>query len=409
MNKQTNYNELIRNAIKGLKNNSELSGEDGVFTPIIKAVIEQALNEELNTHIAETKGKNRKNGRVQKAVKTTYGKIPVEYGRDRDGSYKPVFLAKRQTTLGKSLDHKIISLYAKGMSQGDIAEHLKELYGIDASKALISSITDAVIAEAKEWQNRPLDDLYALLWLDASFFKVRENGKVVSKAVYSILGLDMNGHKNLLGMYIAQKESASFWRNVLNELTARGVKDVLIACIDNLKGFNEAIKSVFPQAVVQLCVVHKIRHTMGAVSHKNKKMFLQDLKKVYQAPTKDMAEQHLDELEEKWGKSYGYAIDSWRRDWEEITPYFEYPPELRKIMYTTNMIESFHSQLRKITKTKRVFSGEMSLQKLLYLVQADITKKWNQPVHNWGKVLSQLIIIFEGRIDPELTLRKLAR
>ncbi len=408
MSNKINYNKLIANAIKGLKNKNELSGENGVFTPIIKAVIEAALEEELRAHIGNSEEKNRKNGKARKSVKTAYGQIEIEPSRDRLGTYEPQFLAKRQTTLGKSLDHKVVSLYAKGISQADIVDYLKQLYGIDASKALISNITDNIIAKAREWQNRPLDEKYIILWLDASFFKVRENGKVVKKAVYSILGLNIRGHKELLGMYIAETESASFWLKVLNELVARGVKDVFIACIDNLKGFKEAIRTVFPKTVIQQCVVHKIRNTMGSVSTKDKKEFLKDLKTVYKAPTRDLAEKNLDELEDKWSKYYRHVIASWRNDWQELAAYFDYPEEIRKIMYTTNTIESFHSQIRKITKTKRVFSGDMSLKKLLYLVQADITKKWTQPMHNWSKVLAQLMIIFEDRLDPESTMRTMA-
>lgn len=271
--KKIDFNQLKEQAIKRLKNNADLTGNDGVFTPIIKAVIEEALEQELREHIANSKGKNHKNGKAPKTVKTAYGPINIEPSRDRQGTFKPDFLAKRQTTLGKSLDYKIINLYARGMSYTDIRSHLQELYGLDVSEALMSNITDSIVNDAKEWQNRPLEELYVILWLDASYFKVRENGRVVKKAVYSIIGLNTRGRKELLGMYVDSSESASFWRKVLNELQSRGVKDVLIACIDNLKGFKEAIASVFPNAVIQQCVVHKIRNSMGSISEKDRKLY----------------------------------------------------------------------------------------------------------------------------------------
>ena len=407
--KKIDFNQLKQEAIYRLRNNAELSGNDGVFTPIIKAVIEEALEQELQEHLEQGEGKNRKNGKARKTIKTAYGTIDIEPSRDRDGSFQPVFLPKRQTTLGKSLDTKIISLYARGMSQADISDHIQELYGIQASKALISNITDAVMDDAKEWQNRPLEEVYTILWLDASFFKVRENGRVIKKAVYSIIGLDITGRKQLLGMYINDTESASFWRKVLNELQARGIKDVLIACIDNLSGFKKAISAVSPDTVIQQCIVHKIRNSMGSVSSKDSKAFLEDLKSVYKASTEELARKNLDNMYQKGQKKYDFVIESWQNDWQELSAYFDFPPELRKIMYTTNTIESFHSQLRKITKTKRVFSGEESLQKLLYLVQQNITKRWTHPVHNWRKVLRQLFVIFEGRLDKEKAMKALAK
>ena len=402
-------NQLKEQAIYRLRNNAELSGHDGVFTPIIKAIIEEALEQEMQEHLAKGEGKNRKNGKARKTIKTAYGTIDIEPSRDRDGSFEPIFLPKRQTTLGKSLDQKIISLYARGMSQADIADHMQELYGMSASKALISNIVDTVKDTAKEWQNRPLEEVYTILWLDASFFKVRENGHVINKAVYSIIGLDTTPHKQLLGMYINNTESASFWRKVLNELQARGVKDVLIACIDNLSGFKKAINAVFPDTIIQQCIVHKIRNSMGSISTKDSKPFMEDLKSVYKASTEDLARKNLDNMYQKWKKKYDYVIESWQNDWQELSAYFDFPPELRKVMYTTNTIESFHSQLRKITKTKRVFSGEESLQKLLYLVQQNITKKWTHPVRNWRQVLRQLFVIFEGRLDKEKTMKALAK
>jgi len=406
--KKIDYNKLIEKAINCLKKNAELTGVNGAFAPIIKAILEEFLEQELLEHIAKGEGKNRKNGKAPKTVKTAYGPVEIEPSRDRNGTFEPEVLAKRQRTLGNSLDHKIISLYARGMSYDDIKSHLLELYGLEVSAGLISNITSKIMQKAEEWQNRPLEKTYTILWLDASIFKVRENGRVVKKAVYSIIGLNIKGHKDLLGMYINSTESASFWRKVLNSLQSRGIKDVLIACIDNLKGFKKAIEAVFPDTVIQQCIVHKVRNSMGSISEKDRKPFMEDLKSVYKAPTEALASENINSMYEKWGDKYDFVLDSWRDEWGDLSAYFDFPPELRKIMYTTNTIESFHSQIRKVTKTKRVFHGEDSLRKLLYLVQLNITKKWTHPVQNWRQVLRHLLLIFKGRIDKDEVMKSMA-
>ncbi len=290
------------------------------------------------------------------------------------------------------------------MSHADISDYVRDMYGLQVSKTLISQITDNIISKVKEWQNRPLEPVYAVVWMDAIHFKVREEGRIISKAVYCLLGLDQQGNKDLLGMYIGQTESASYWLKILNDLKSRGLEDILIACIDNLKGFKEAIASVFPQTDVQQCVVHQVRNSMKHIASKYSKEFLGDLQAIYKAPNAEAAEDSLRLLEDKWGEKYAHVVRSWQVNWAELSAYFKYPPEVRKIIYTTNMIESFHSQLRKVTKSKRVFPSDMALMKLLYLVQENVTRKWTVPIHNWGQVLSQLSIIFEDRLRLDLKM-----
>jgi putative transposase len=276
------------------------------------------------------------------------------------------------------------------------------MYGMEISEATLSSITDSIIPKVKEWQNRPLEGVYPIVWLDAIHFKVKEEGRVVSKAVYCILAVNQQGNKDLLGMYLGDSESSTFWLNVLTELQNRGVQDILIACIDNLAGFKEAISVAYPRTEIQQCVIHQIRNSLKYISYKDSKEFLADLKLIYQADTKDMAESQLVNLSEKWERKYPLVIKSWTKNWEELSAYYKYPQAVRKVIYTTNAIESFHSQLRKITKTKRVFTSDMALLKLLYLVQREVTKKWTMPIHNWNQALSHFSIIFENRLKLDL-------
>ena len=397
------WEQLKEEAVKKLRNNKELSGKNGAITPIIKMIVEAALEQELQEHLSQSK-ENRKNGKARKTIKTSYGNVEIEPSRDREGTYEPQFIKKRQMTLGSAVDEKIIALAARGMSQADIAEYIEDIYGLNVSKAFISQITDNVIAKVKEWQNRPLEAVYVIVWMDAIFFKVREEGRIVSKAVYCLLGLNQHGKKELLGMYIAKTESSSYWLNLLNDLKSRGLEDILIACIDNLKGFKEAIGSVFPKADVQQCVVHQVRNSIKYIASKFSKEFLNDLKAIYKAPSLEIAEDALKILEDKWGDKYAHVVKSWQTNWPELSAYFKYPAEIRKIIYTTNVIESFHSQLRKITKSKRVFPSDMALMKLLYLVQENVTKKWTAPMYHWGEVLSQLSIIFGNRLKLDLRM-----
>ena len=396
-----NWNELKDQAIAKLKESGELSGKNGAMLPLIKDLLETALQVELSEHLKEDNA-NRRNGRSKKQLKTDYGYLDLETSRDRIGSFEPQLVKKRQTTLGSALNKKILGLWAKGMSYADIRSHIEEMYGMEVSEGALTAITDSIIPQVKEWQNRPLEAIYPIIWLDAIVFKVKEEGRIVNKAVYCILGVNQQGIKELLGMYIGHSESATFWLNVLTELQNRGLEDILIACIDNLQGFKEAIRSIYPQTEIQQCVVHQIRNSLKYVASKDSKEFMQDLKLVYQADTQDMAEFQLDSLSDKWAKKYPLVIKSWRSNWVELSAYFKYPKDIRRVIYTTNTIESFNSQLRKITKTKRVFSSEMALLKILYLIQEDVTKKWVMPMHDWKQTLSQFSIIFEGRLKLDL-------
>jgi len=324
--------------------------------------------------------------------------VDIVTPRDRLSSFEPQLLAKRQTILGDALDHKIIALYSRGMSYNDICKHLEELYGLSVSPATLSKITDSVIEEVKTWQNRPLESVYPFMWLDAIHYKVKEDGAIKTKAVYCLIGVNREGNKDLLGLYISENEGARFWLNVLADIQNRGVKDILIACIDNLKGFAEAIETIFPQTEVQLCIVHQIRNSTRFVPTRDIKNVIKTLKEVYEAPTKEQAEKGLALLEEDWGKKYPAMIRSWLANWERLSNYFKYPKEIRKMIYTTNIIESFHSQLRKVTKSKRIFSSDMSLFKLLYLVHSNIKEGWTGPIGGWKQTFAQMMILFEERM-----------
>lgn len=399
-----NFEAFEKDAIAQLKGGKPLSGKDGVLTPLIKRLLETALNAELDHHLNNNEENNRRNGKSAKHIKTGHGGFQLETPRDRNASFEPEIVKKRQTTLGNSVEQKVISLYALGMSYLDISKHMEELYGLELSPAALSSITDKIIPLVKEWQARPLDSVYPFVWMDAMHYKVKEEGRVAARAIYTILGLNQQGCKEVLGIYLSETEGANFWLSVLSDLSNRGVQDILIACIDGLKGFSEAINTIFPKTEVQLCVVHQIRNSLKYVASKDQKDFLKDLKLVYKAATRDLAEQKLEELAENWGKKYPIVIKSWRANWDKLANYFKYPPDIRRIIYTTNVIEGFHRQIRKVTKTKGAFTSETALLKLLYLVIQRISEKWNQPVHNWSLTISQLTIMFEGRLQLELSI-----
>ncbi len=389
-------------ALKALQSGKPLNGKDGVLTPLIKQLTEAALQAELDQHLKSCKEPNRKNGSSAKTVKSSSGTFELNTPRDRTGSFEPQLLKKNQTKLTDEIDSKILSMFALGMSYSDMRQHVGEMYGLEVSQATISSITDRLIPEMKEWQQRPLDEVYSFVWLDAIHYKVKDNGRYVSKAVYSILGLNIEGKKELLGLYISESEGANYWLSILTDLHHRGVKDILIACVDGLTGFPEAIATIYPDTEVQLCVIHQIRNSMKYVASKNQKAFMNDLKPVYRAATKDAAEMALDELEAKWGSLYPFVLQSWRRKWENLTVYFKYPENVRKVIYTTNAIEAVHRQFRKLTKTKGAFPNENSLMKLLYAGILNASKKWTMPIQNWNLTLSQLAIYFEGRLDKVL-------
>ena len=396
-----NLEEIKKKALAQLRSGQSLYGKDGAFAPLLKSFLEAAIEGELDAHLDEEERKdgNRRNGKVQKTVQTNTGPIEIETSRDRNSTFEPEIIKKRETILADTLESKIIGMYGLGMSFRDISSHLKEVYDADISHATMSAITDRVIPAIKEWQARPLEPVYCIVWLDAMHYKVKEEGKIVSRALYHILGINVEGRKDLLGMYVSESEGATFWLSVLTDLRNRGVEDILIASIDNLKGFAEAIQSTFPQTEVQSCIVHQIRNSLKYVTSKDQKAFIADLKLVYRASTKDLAEQELDALEQKWGKKYPLVIKSWRSNWPKLSTYFKYDPAIRKLIYTTNAIEGFHRQVRKVTKTKGAFPSDMALLKLVFLAYRNIRKKWTSPLQNWGLTVSQLSIWFEGRLN----------
>ena len=345
---------------------------------------------------------NRRNGKTKKTVQTGHGPVALETPRDRKGSFEPQLVKKRQTVLNESLDEKVLALYGLGMSYQDIRGHMEEMYGTEISQGLLSKITDKLLPVITEWRNRPLESVYTVLFLDAMFFKSRENGKVVTKAVYNLLGINQAGHKDILGFYTAESEGSHFWLGILNDLKARGVEDILIACIDGLKGFPEAISATFPQTEVQLCVVHQIRHSIKYVASKDQKAFMVDLKKVYQADTKELAEQRLLELDDTWGQLYPLVLRSWQDKWEQLSAFFKYSTDIRRLVYTTNPIKGFHRQVRKFTKSKGSFTSENALVKLLFCAYQRIKEKWCQPMYNWALIISQLDIYFPGRLKLEI-------
>ncbi len=392
-----------KEAVKQLKSGKPLSGKEGVLTPLIKRILENAIHGELEAHLEgePAEGKNRRNGKTSKTMKSEHGAFELEAQRDRNSTFEPEIVKKRQTTLAPALEGKILSLYGLGMSYSDISGHIEEMYGIEVSPATISSITDKIIPVIEEWRSRPLDAVYPLVWMDAMHYKVKEEGRVVPKAIYTILGVNQKGLKEALGIYVSEAEGANFWLQVLTDLSNRGVKDILIASIDNLKGFPEAITTIFPATDVQLCVVHQIRNSLRYVASKDQKAFMLDLKEVYRASTKSLAEQKLKELGESWGKKYPVVVKSWNTNWERLSQYFKYPEDIRRIIYTTNIVEGFHRQIRKVTKTKGAFTSDTALVKLIYMAIQNISKKWTQPMRNWSLTISQLAVFFEGRLKLE--------
>lgn len=403
-----NFEEFKNKAIADMKAGKALVGKDGIFTPLMKQFLEAALEGEMVSHMAscleESENQNRRNGKSSKMVQSPMGAFELETPRDREGSFDPQIVKKRQTVLNASLDNKILGLYGLGMSYQDITSHLKEMYDFDVSAGTISAVTDKLIPLITEWRSRPLEAIYPVLFLDGMYFKSRENGKVITKVIYNILGINQEGYKEILGFYVADSEGANFWLGVLNDLKQRGIQDVLIACVDGLTGFPEAIKGAFPKTEVQLCIVHQIRNSLKYVASKNHKEFMKDLKMVYQAPNKDIAEINLLKLEEKWGEKYPMVIKSWHTNWENLSHYFQYSGEIRKLIYTTNAIEGFHRGVRKFTKTKGAFTSETALFKLVYCAIQKIAEKWTAPLQNWALTISQLDIYFEGRLNLELNV-----
>ena len=388
--------------IQGMYQGKPLLGNGGLLTSLVKAFTQIALQGEMDAHLNDSTleaGTNRRNGVSSKTMQCASGSFELEVPRDRNSSFEPTLVKKRQTILTEELDNKILALYGLGTSYDDISSHLSEIYGVEVSAATISSVTDKLMPMIAEFRARPLESIYAVVFLDAMFFKVRQDGKVEPKALYNIMGITQSGHKEILGFYSAESEGAHFWLGVLNDLKARGIEDILIACIDGLKGFPEAIAASFPSTEVQLCIVHQIRNSLKHVASKSQKEFMVDLKAVYQADTKDLAEYHLLKLDEKWGKKYPMVIKSWNQNWENLSTYFKYSKEIRKLIYTTNPIEGFHRQVRKYTKTNGSFTSENALFKLVFCAIKQITAKWNMPIPNWGLTVSQLDIFFPNRLN----------
>lgn len=391
-------------ALKQLREGKDLTGKDGILTPLIKQLTEAAMQAELEKHLSDKEQSNRKNGSTSKTVKSPAGSFELDTPRDRAGSFEPQLVKKHQTHLTDELERKIIALFSLGTSYQDIRMHIEELYGIHVSNGTINAVTDKLLPELQAWRERPLEAVYPIVWLDAIHYKIKENGRFISKAVYTILGLNIDGKKELLGLYLSESEGAHHWLSVLTDLHNRGVQDILIACVDGLKGFPEAIESIYPKTEIQHCIIHQIRNSMKYVASKNQKAFMADLKCVYKAATLSAAESALDDLEAKWGDKYPIVIQSWRNKWATLSAYFKYPDYVRTVIYTTNAVEAVHRQFRKLTKTKGGFSNESSLLKLLYAGMLKATERWSHPVQNWNLTLSQLTIHFEGRLDGHIDL-----
>ncbi len=391
-------------ALKQLREGKDLTGKDGILTPLIKQLTEAAMQAELEEHLSDKEQSNRKNGSTSKTVKSPAGSFELDTPRDRAGSFEPQLVKKHQTHLTDELERKIIALFSLGTSYQDIRMHIEDLYGIHVSNGTINAVTDKLLPELQAWRERPLEAIYPIVWLDAIHYKIKENGRFISKAVYTILGLNIDGKKELLGLYLSESEGAHHWLSVLTDLHNRGVQDILIACVDGLKGFPEAIESIYPKTEVQHCIIHQIRNSLKYVASKNQKAFMADLKCVYKAATLSAAESALDDLEAKWGDKYPIVIQSWRNKWATLSAYFKYPDYVRTVIYTTNAVEAVHRQFRKLTKTKGGFSNESSLLKLLYAGMLKATERWSHPVQNWNLTLSQLTIHFEGRLDGHIDL-----
>jgi transposase-like protein len=389
---------------KDIKSGKGISGSDGALGSLIKQLTEAALAAEIDSHLSQDLNKNRKNGYASKTMKSDHGKFELDVPRDRNGSFEPQIVKKNQTTITDEIEKKMLSLYALGNSYSQISKHIEDIYGVEFSKAAISAVTDKIIPMLQEWKTRPLEAVYPFIFLDAIHYKVKEDGRYISKAFYTVLGVRVDGKKEVLGLYLGESEGAKFWLQVLTDLNNRGVQDILIASIDGLKGFPEAINSVFPDTEVQLCVVHQIRNSLRYIGSMNQKQFAHELKAVYQAFTKEEAEHELDKLEEKWGRKYPIVFQSWRNKWDNLSVYFKYPEDIRRVIYTTNIIESVHRQFRKLTKTKGAFPNDDSLLKLLYVGIQNAEKKWTMPVRNWSLTISQLAIHFDGRLDDALDL-----
>ena len=399
--------QLAKELAKGCKTIGDIEER---LKELFKDTLQQALEAEMDYHLGYEKHSaeginsgNNRNGYSKKSVRTRSGEAEIEIPRDRNGEFEPQIIRKYQTTASE-LEDRIVAMYAKGLSTRDIEDQMRDIYGVDVSPALVSKVTDKILPQVSEWQSRPLEPVYPIMYLDAIHFKVRKDNRIITKAAYTVLGISVTGHKEILGIWIGENESASFWLGVLNDLKNRGVEDILIVCKDGLTGFSEAINAVFPQTELQLCVIHQIRNSMKYVSYKDRKPLMADLKPVYQSLTLEEAELKFEEFKEKWEKKYPLGIRSWENNWLELTAYFKYPQEIRRIIYTTNTVEGYHRQLRKVTKTKTAYPTDDALRKIIYLATLDITRKWTMPVQDWGRCLSQLTIYFGDRLTSRMII-----
>ena len=398
--------ELLSSLLANYKKPEDLIGENGLLKQLTKRLVERALDAEMTVHlgherhapVANASG-NTRNGHSRKTLKGEFGELPIEVPRDREGSFEPQIVPKHQTRW-TGFDEKVLSLYARGMTVREIQAHLQEMYGAEVSPSLISNVTDAVVDEVKLWQARPLDAVYPIVYLDCIHVKVRD-GAVRAKAVYLSIGITLTGEKEVLGLWLSPNEGAKFWLQVVTELKNRGVQDIFVACVDGLKGFPEAIEAVFPATTVQLCIVHMVRHSLNYVSWKRRAEVAADLKRIYTSATLEEAELHLGEFEAKWDTDYPPIGQSWRRNWDRLTPFFDFPPEIRKVIYTTNAIESVNYSLRKLTRHRGAFPSDEALIKLLYLALRNISKKWTMPIRDWKAALNQFTIRYEERLPQQ--------
>jgi transposase-like protein len=397
--------EEVQKELAKARSMDDFFGKEGIFARLfantIETMLETELSEELGYEPYEAKGKNSgnsRNGHYPKKVRTSAGETTIQVPRDRNGDYEPQVVKKRVANTNE-LEDKIIGMYAKGMSVRDIQETLKELYGVEVSPATLSAITDKVWELVETWQNRPLASLYPIIYLDAIHLKLRREGKVETTAVYTVLGVDLEGHRDVLGHWLGEgSETSNFWLSVVTDLQGRGVQDIFLACMDGLSGFREAVLAVFPRTQIQRCIIHQIRNSLKYVTWTDRKNFMTDLRLVYQAATREAAEAQLRQLHEKWGDKYAIAIRSWQNNWEDLATFFAYPAEIRRLIYTTNSVEGYHRQLRKVTKSKGAFPTAQAARKLLFLAHREILKKWTMPIYNWALILNQLVIRFEDRM-----------
>lgn len=399
MKEKFDFESFSKTAIEKLKDGQPLTGNDGVFTPLLKMILEASLEGEISDHVQQTKSfKNRRNGTGRKQIKSGLGHFELVTPRDRNGSFEPQTVPKRQVAISSDIDKKILGLYGLGMSYSDIQSHLREMYDFEVSDGTISSITDRIIPEIKEWQNRPLESVYPVVWLDAMHYKVREDSQVKSKAVYSVLGVTMDGFKEVIGIYFGNSESSSFWRQVLNDLQNRGIEDIFIACIDNLSGFGDAIEDYYPRTEVQLCLVHQMRNSAKYVTYSDLRAVMKDLKAIYQSPTEQKGLDALEQAREKWNKKYPAIFKSWDKNWDRLSNIYKYSPQLKRIMYTTNPIESYHRMIRKVTKTKGAFASENAILKQVYLAIINAQTRWNGQIFAWATIRNDLNMYFSDRI-----------